>query len=922
MSTAGYEHLVPFIHQPDNMVPGVSVWYATSCRECPAGCGMLLRSREARVVKCEGNREHPINQGALCARGQAALHGLYDPDRTRGPLRRGKKGFDPVTWENALAALGQTLRYKRGRVAIMTDLQTGSLQELMREWLSALGSDRLIVYEPINYEAVKAAAGGVVPSFNIAKSDYLISFGADFLETWISPIQYARQFATMRQMRNGSRGRFVYVGPRVSMTAANADERILVSPGKEGLVALLIASEIGAPVPQGFSARAALIELQLDYEQIRRIARGFGAASSPLALPGVGAESARAAMSLNAARGSTLVNTNRPHALTNLARMSEVRDFISAMDDGEIDVLLIYGANPVYSLPKSAGFVEALKKVQTVISLSSFFDETTAVSHWAMPSNTPLESWGDYEPEAGIANLMQPTMGKLFDTRQTGDTLMSLARAAGVDLRATFNAENFYEYLRRRWGFPLPAGVGPEASTPEWEGLLQQGGRWPTIETGVIAGGPVSVATPAEGIEGLEVSGPGVAIAKPESSDLVLHAFPHIYYYDGRNANRRWLQEMPEPVTKAVWGSWAELHPDTAKELGVKTDDVVTITRGDVTIAVPVFVWKGVMPGVVAMPVGEGHESYGRYASGVGVNVWPLLETNSPLVRVTGSAIRTSVIRRHGATSQHGRHIARTTAMGESSKREVTLPLPKGYKFSDFYPGHEHSPNRWAMVVDLDRCTGCHACVVACYAENNIPVVGPDGVRRRRDMQWLRIDPYIDWSRESAPVIFQPMLCQHCDAAPCEPVCPVFAAAHSEDGINMQVYNRCVGTRYCSNNCPYKVRRFNWFHYDWPEPLNYQLNPDVTVRDRGVMEKCTFCVQRIREARIVAMREGRPISDEEVTPACVQTCPTGVYTFGDLMNPKSKVSKIIRENPRAYQVLHELNTKPAVIYLKRVVEKH
>ncbi|HOP79579.1 MAG TPA: 4Fe-4S dicluster domain-containing protein, partial [Armatimonadota bacterium] len=274
----------------------------------------------------------------------------------------------------------------------------------------------------------------------------------------------------------------------------------------------------------------------------------------------------------------------------------------------------------------------------------------------------------------------------------------------------------------------------------------------------------------------------------------------------------------------------------------------------------------------------------------------------------------------HG-DSQHRRSLAQTTALGErESHREVRLPLPAGFDENDFYPGHEHKGSRWVMVVDLDRCIGCNACVAACYAENNVAVVGEEGVRRNRVMAWLRIDRYFDWSQSRTPIIFQPMLCQHCDVAPCESVCPVYAAAHSEEGINMQVYNRCVGTRYCSNNCPYKVRRFNWFQFTWPEPLNWQLNPDVTVRDRGVMEKCTFCIQRIREAQIIAKREHRALRDDEIIPACVQTCPTGAFTFGDLNNPDSRVSRLFKQDPRAYQALYELNTKPGVVYLRRIID--
>lgn len=909
LAATGYNHIVPFIHQPEDIIPGVAAWYAASCRECPAGCGMIVKNREGRVIKCEGNINHPVNIGTLCARGQAAPHGLYDPDRIKGPLKAEPGRFTDVSWDDAISAVAEKLT-GNPRIAIITDLETGSIDILMRTWLSAVGTGRVVVYEPINYESVKRANGGVVPTFNIAGSDYLVSFAADFLETWISPVEYARQFGEIRDVKNGTRGRFVYVGPRVSMTAANADERILVPPGGEEAVALAMLSEIGTGnIPPEFTTDKVAANLDMDPRQIRRVASGLATASAPLALPGGDARTAAAAMRLNSALGTGLINRGRPHALTNTSNMAAMTDLIADMENGRVDVLIVFRANPAYSLPESRRFVQALNEVRTIISLSSFMDETSTHAHWVLPSNTPLESWGDYEPYPGILNIMQPAMGTLYNTRNIGDILIDLARKAGVDPQSVFQAENFYEYLRNRWGAPLPAGETPEASSPKWEALVGEGGRFGAVPA---VTGSAEASQPAE-----DQPSP-----RANENEIYLWAYPSIYFYDGRGANRRWLQEMPEPVTKGAWGTWAEIHPSTAKRLGLAANNCIEISNDGRSIVVPVMVSDGVHPRVVAVPIGQGHTAYGRFANGTGANVWPLLTSSGPVANVTRTGRSEVVARWKGSTSQHGRNIAQTTPLdGHGHPREVRLPLPEGYKDYDFYPGHPHSLHRWAMVVDTNRCIGCNACVVACYAENNVGIVGASGIRKKREMAWLRIDPYFEKNKMTDPVIFQPMLCQHCDSAPCEAVCPVYAASHSNDGINMQVYNRCVGTRYCANNCPYKVRRFNWFTYPWPEPLNYQLNPDVTVRDRGVMEKCTFCVQRIREAEITAKREGRPVRDNEITPACVQTCPTRVFTFGDLKDKNSEVSRLIRQDPRAYQVLYELNTKTAVIYLRRVVEE-
>lgn len=894
LTSGGYERLIPYVNQPENIVPGVAAWYATSCRECPAGCGMIVRNRDSRAVKCEGNALHPISGGRLCARGQAALMCLYDPDRIKNPMRRQSGKLVDSTWDDAIEAVGDVLA-ARGRIAFLTDLQTGSNEALIRAWLRSLGSERMLTWEPIDYAQVKSVFG-VVPTFDFAACDYLISFAADFLETWVSPVEYARGFAEMRRPRDGRRVGFAYIGPRVSMTAANADIRILAPPGAE----IELAEAIRSGQTDSVSARYGV-----DPAALRRVSDDFRRAAAPLVLPGATSGAAEASRMLGAAQSSA-VNAARPHAVSGIAGRGEIEALTRDMQNGQIDVLLVLNSNPVYALPESLGFADALKRVPTVISLSSFLDETTALADWVMPSHTPLESWGDYQPYPDVGNLMQPVMGQVFDTRQTGDILIQLARAAGVDPAAVFNADTFYQFLRARWGYPLAKGATPDTPAPEWEALLERG---------------FGSELPVTNYESRIGEGRTLAAAPPPAAEytLRLYAFPHIYYYDGRGANRRWLQEIPEPATGAVWGTWAELHPETAGRLGIKTDDVVEIEGDGGKIVTSAYVWQGAAKNTVAVPIGEGHTAYGRFASGVGANVLRLLDAGD--VRVRRGKGRKWVTRVRGSTDQSGRDIVQTVRLDEPLERrhDIAMPLPAGFGKWDFYPPHEHGAHRWAMVVDLDRCIGCGACTAACYAENNVPIVGPEGFYRQRQMSWLRIDRYIDWRKRSAPVLFQPMLCQQCDAAPCEPVCPVFAAAHSDEGVNMQVYNRCVGTRYCSNNCPYKVRRFNWFDYDWPEPLNWQLNPDVTVRCRGVMEKCTFCIQRIREVEIAAKREGRPVRDGEVVPACAQTCPTRVFTFGDLQDENSEVRRLVDGDPRAYQVLAELNTKPAVIYLKKIV---
>ncbi|MBI3948446.1 MAG: 4Fe-4S dicluster domain-containing protein, partial [Armatimonadetes bacterium] len=492
-----------------------------------------------------------------------------------------------------------------------------------------------------------------------------------------------------------------------------------------------------------------------------------------------------------------------------------------------------------------------------------------------------------------------------------------------------------------------PLSVLPDADTLS----AREGGRPMAPETGISnarypddfetfwrksvqEGGLTLPGSPARFADVFRRPGDSTALGlpTPPAPGLKLHVHPSLAFYDGRSANRSWLQEMPDPMTRAVWDSWVELHPETARALGVQTGDRVRLTTAAGSCETAAFVWDGVAKETAALATGQGHTAGGRTARGVGVNAFALLsapETTpdakpSLPVKIEKVAGAGELVRAHGEQRQHGREIVQTIALSSlaiARPDKVHLPLPQGYEHEhDVYKGHDHPAHRWAMAVDLDRCNGCNACVVACYAENNIPVVGKKEVGRRHEQPWIRIDRYDEGEGAQTRSAFQPMLCQHCDSAPCETVCPAYATVHSPEGLNEQVYNRCVGTRYCANNCPYKARRFNWFNPEWPEPLPLQLNPDVTVRSRGVMEKCTFCVQRIKEVTIRAKAEARPVKDGEITPACAQTCPAEAIVFGDLMDHGSRIARIVAEDPRRYQVLRELNTKPAVFYRKRIVD--
>ena len=960
-SSESARRLIPYIVPPEDIIPGEATWYATTCRECPAGCGILAKNRDGHVIKVEGNPLHPVNQGRLCARGQASLQGLYNPDRIKGPQRRtAQDRFEPLTWEKGedllLRNIAPLIERGRGdRIVFLTDLVTGSLKDIILLWLSQMGSESYVAYEPLSYEPLKKANHIVfgmdgIPSYRLDQADFLISFGADFLETWLSNVEYARQFAAFHSPGERSRSPFVYVGPRLSLTAANADHWISVSPGTEFLVALgmlrvILAEDTGLRLsPDQRSAVAAAIEnwplsevvarTGVKEETLRSLAGNFAHAKTPLALAGgatcSGAHATEAAVAANLL--CTVVPGTRKafdfegmSAQGEVTKAQDLKALSERMERGDIDVLMIYNANPVFSLPASWNFQKGIQSVPFVVSFSSTMDETSQYAHVCLPVHTPLESWGDHSPKKGVWGITQPVMGPVFDTHHLGDLLLSTGRK--IKGPGMFPWEDFYQMMQYLW---RQKGRRQSPNTPFetfWVDSLRRGGAW---ESSPQATSRHTASLP-------RYSFPRPESVRQSEKDFQMITFPTIQFFDGRGANRPWLQELPDPLSMITWGNWIEIHPETAGRLGIRKGDLLRLETEHGSVEAPALPCPGIHPGTLAMPLGQGHTHYGRFADHGSVSpvrlLSPELDPSCGAVQWTLSKVvmtrlgrKQPIAHTDGSSSQHGRGIAQSVsfdqyeAAGKAGQApSLRLPLPEGYhRKDDLYSPHSHPEYRWVMVVDLDRCIGCGACVVSCYAENNIPIVGKEHVLRGREMAWLRIERYFE--KEEPWVRFVPMLCQHCDSAPCEPVCPMFAPHHSVDGLNNQVYNRCIGTFFCSQNCPYKVRRFNWFTFPRYEPLHWQLNPDVTVRHKGVMEKCSFCIQRIVKVKNRARSEGRKVRDGEVIPACAQTCPTDALVFGNLRDPESRVSRLIRD-PRAYQVFESLNTKPGVIYLKKVVHR-
>jgi molybdopterin-containing oxidoreductase family iron-sulfur binding subunit len=1006
------EKLIPYVVQPEEITPGLAVTYASTCQECSTGCGLHVRTREGRPVKLEGNPEHPINRGKLCARGQAGLSRTYHPDRYQKPLERGASGQQaPIEWEQAIQKFAEAVSAAGRRVAVLTSPVGPTLGGVLDTWLAATGGGTRVEYEPFAPEALRHATETVfgvasVPIFDLEGTDFVIDFGSDSLGTGLSPVEHARQIAAARDAAqdSGRAARLVYVGPRLDETASHADEWIAAKPGTEGILAIAIAraaveaatgpgGEIGVAASaitrqlSDFGADAVAARSEVPAETIRRIGAAIAAARRPVALPpGValtssrGTATAAAVLLLNAAVGAIGKSVQIPPAPSRAPSFKAVGRLIEAMNAGEVDVLLVHGANPVHTLPAASGFAQALGKVKLVVATASMPDETSVLAHLVLPDHTTAESWGDAAPRPGMRSIVQPTLRPLYDTRAFGDTLLDSARAIGGTAAANLPSGSFRSAVEAAW------------QDTNWHAALKRGG--------VFDGGPPAKAGFAEGLARLEFKEPELA----GDGGFVLLAVPSPMLSDGRGANLPLLQETPDPITKIAWQSWAEISTKVAETLGVSPGDLLAIeTTPGGKIEVPAWPRGGIRDDVVAVAIGQGH-TVGSYAAatpedvaiglragerpapgparGVNVNAvlpattdegggraWLVVKakvsktggyqrlpftqgSDNKRGRLLGERISLAALAAGGASpfgaNETPGHVpgALAAAPGEAAHGEAN-----GHGAAEHHGPHEirrsydpvndstaDDPYRWGMTIDVDKCTGCSACVVACSVENNIPTVGESLVLRNRAMSWLRIErfvgdgePVLDvgrpefQSREhlgSVDVRNSPMLCQHCGAAPCEPVCPVFATYHSPSGLNGMIYNRCIGTRYCSNNCPYKVRRYNWFDYQierWPAPMGLGLNPDVTVRGQGVMEKCTFCVQRIQSARLAAKDEKRAVAAGEIQTACQQTCPTGAITFDNLKLTGNTATAAASANAgRSYHALHTLNTRPAITYLAKV----
>lgn len=951
MSAAGcirrpVQKIVPYNKQPEEVTFGIDNFYTSTWFDGANGMGILVRTREGRPLKVEGNPKNPLNSNGLSARAQAHILSLYDPERFRSARKniqnkdKGKErsNRDTVTikWDKADDEIVAEL--KKGGVALLTgDLPSPTTRALINDFTQAFPGQHYS-WEPISNEEVRLGqkesyGTDVIPQYRIDKAKVIVSVDADFLGTWLASTTYARQFAAGRKDIK-KMSKLVVFDSNYSLTGANADVRVRIKPSLQLHVVMGLAYEIIvnkkatkyagndaiSKVLASFSGSAKKLGVEsalwsrLADDLIANKGQSLILAGGLATRTDNSIELQLAVNFLNSALENEGATVNGAQAHTGFkSSHQDLVKLISEMEKGNVKTLIMHKVNPVYASPLAAQFIAGLKKVATVITTADRNDETAKYADYVLPDPHTMEAWNDGEFVEGVFSLQQPTIRPLYDTRSFQLSLMTWAFLAEKGPKRLTQFETYYDYLRNYWRTEIFPKHGKGKSFDDfWEGALQEG------VVGSLSESKNARALKLESLTKLK--------APLSYSEYELVLYPTVAIADGSMANNSWLQELPDPVTKICWDNYACVSLATAEKEKLKEGTLVELKVGKNLIKIPVHIQPGLHDDVIAVAVGYGRTDAGKIANNVGVNAYPLIDmrVNDQIcfsgqkveLRNLGGKYLMAVTQDHH--SMEGRKIVVEATLKQYLKSE-DANNHKHHVWS-IWSGHQYNGNKWAMAVDLNSCTGCNACMVACQSENNVPVVGKKYVIEGREMHWLRIDRYYVGNPKNAEMVFQPVMCQQCDNAPCETVCPVLATVHSSEGLNDMVYNRCVGTRYCSNNCPYKVRRFNWFNYakKIEKPLHLALNPDVTVRARGVMEKCTFCVHRIKSGRVAMKREGRTeLKDKEIQTACQQSCPTGALVFGDINDPNSEVSKMVGEK-RAYALLEEFGAAPSVRYLTKI----
>lgn len=912
------QELVPYVENPAGLIPGKAQFYATAITLGGAAEGLLVEAHEGRPTKIEGNPDHPASLGSATALAQASILSMYDPDRSQTVTYVG----DTRAWGDFLNEARAAMDAQRGKggsgLRILSESITSpTLTAQLEQLLTELPQAKVIQYDAAGGDGARAGAklafGQIVNTYyKLQDAEVIVSLDSDFLTSGPGSIRYARDFVNRRRFANGNSemSRFYAAESSLTPTGAKADHRIATRASDIETLAVMLAAKLGvagAPQPGSISdahekwVTAAANDLRNHRGKCAVIPGQFQSASVHAIAHAINHSLGNS--------GATVIHTD-PIDMKPVEQGPALRELVGEMNAGKVEFLVILGGNPVYNAPGELNFIEALKKVPLRVHMSMFNDETSEYCQWHVPETHFLEGWSDSRAYDGTISIVQPLVQPLYNGRTYHELLAVMLNKAGQG-----SMDAIKDYWKSRpggnsddaWKKTLHDGVVADSALPHKE--LTPGGGW------------ASAIKPRPGATDLEV------VVRPD---------PNIY--DGRFVNNGWLQELPKPITKVTWDNIALISTEMAtKRLNLAPEGKAHEAQGKVIeldvqgrkVSVPVWVQPGHAENSITVFLGYGRSRAGHIGSGIGYNAYPLRGVDSPWIITGAKATQTGDYHELASTQEHfailgfeDRQIVRVGELENFKKDPKSVFGHEKHeppKELSLYPHYDYPGYKWGMAIDLNACVGCNACVVACQAENNIAVVGKEMVRRNREMHWLRIDTYFKGSVNDPQTIFQPMMCQHCEQAPCEVVCPVNATVHDAEGLNVQVYNRCVGTRYCANNCPYKVRRFNYLLYtDYETPsFKYQRNPDVTVRSRGVMEKCTYCVQRIMRAKIESEKENRKVRDGEIVTACQQTCPTEALIFGNLNDAESRVAKL-QNDPRNYGAIAEIGTRPRTRYLAAV----
>ena len=945
--------IIPYNRKPEEVIVGKPNYYASTCTACSLGCGILVKTREGRPIKVEGNPDHPVNKGKICATGQAHILNLYDPSRLREPLAIKNGGSHAVDSEAVDTEIIKALKNAgQKEIAFITGKVISPTQKKLFDELTAVyPSTKVYSYEQfsdLNRISAWQKTYGTTPAL-IAWEDarIILSLEGDFLGREGNHVEQTRLFAQNRAIENiKSFSRLYTVEANLSLTGMNSDYRFRLKPELQydfvmSLLNDIVVHKNNSSISVDGTVRSALSafslgkftsENNIPAETLQSLVRDLIANKGKAIVFAGNALDEKTHIAVNllneviGAHGLYRTNASAVSLIPE-AGIAEFENLVTKLNANQVAAVIHVDVNPVFTLPQDLGYSKALQRVDLVVSLSEYENETTSVSKYVLPIHHTFESWGDAQVRSNVVSTLQPIIAPLYGTRQKESIL--LFWLGGNPASSAYKEDNYHIYLMANWEKSMYPETGSTTPFQEfWYSVLHDGVLLKKRDSAK------SYSLNSAGLQNLNsnranVSGFSLLITEA----LVLH--------DGRHANNGWLQELAHPVSKVAWDNYAALSEKTSKELGVTSNDIVEISLNGKTVHLPVLMQPGLADKFISIETGYGRSKGTVVAVNVGQDVnilqsknnknTPFYFTNVSIKKVSGKSKLATTQDHHTYDEalikdlHKKREIIREGTVLKYQKDPAFLHEEKKEEAKSIYTQMEYTGVKWGMAIDLNKCTGCSECIMACNVENNVPVVGKDQVLKSREMQWLRIDRYYSGTPENPQVSVQPMLCQHCDNAPCENVCPVVATNHSPDGLNQMIYNRCVGTRYCSNNCPYKVRRFNFFNfrdhfadgYYTQDSITLARNPEVTVRSRGVMEKCTFCVHRIAEARADATKDGKTFTGEGVTTACQDACSANAIVFGNVNDPNTEVAKL-RNHKLGYVVLEELNIKPNVTYVAKL----